>query len=69
MNLLDHEVFKGAGILTEEAVDDAKQATHGGDDRRDDIIFPIYLQATGVNLGYAGPRRLRTQPSGIGHSG
>lgn len=28
-------------ILTKEAVDDAKQTTHGADDRRDDVILPL----------------------------
>lgn len=30
-------------ILTKEAVDDAKQAAHGTNDSRDDLIFPLNL--------------------------
>lgn len=66
---LDVKVCEPAGILTKEAVDDAKQATHGADDGRDDIILPLYLQTAGVDLGHACPGPFRAQPSGICHSG
>lgn len=68
-SFLDVKVCEPAGILTKEAVDDAKQATHGADDGRDDIILPVYLQTTGVDLGYACPGRFSAQPGGICHSG
>lgn len=68
-SLLNFEIYEGVGILTKEAVDDAEQAAHGADDGRDDIILPLYLQATGINLSYACPRRFGAQPIGICHSG
>lgn len=55
-----------AGPLTKEAVDDSKQATHGADDGRDDIIFPLYLQSAGIDLGHACPG---ARPRGICHPG
>lgn len=55
--------------LTKEAVDDSKQATHGADDGRDDIILPLYLQSAGIDLGPARPRGCRAQPCGICHPG
>lgn len=58
-SLLDVKVYEPLRILTKEAVDDAKQATHGADDGRDDIILSLYLQTAGVYLGYS-----RTGPFG-----
>lgn len=57
--------------LTEEAVDNAKQATHGADDRRDDLILPLDLQAADVNISPAGPRPIQTgrPPGGVCHPG
>lgn len=62
-------LYETAGILTKEAVDDAKQATHGADDGRDDVILPLYLQTAGVNVGHACPAHFRAQPGGICHFG
>lgn len=56
-------------LLTKEAVDDSKQATHGADDGRDDIIFPLYLQSAGIDLGPACPGGCGAQPCGICHPG
>lgn len=66
---LDVKVCEPLGILTKEAVDDAKQATHGADDGRDDIILSLYLQTAGVYLGHACTGPFGAQPSGICHSG
>lgn len=57
------------GVLTKEAVDDAKQATHGADDGRDDIILSLNLQAAGVDLNHACLCPIRAQPRGVCHSG
>lgn len=55
--------------LTKEAVDDSKQATHGANDGRDDIIFPLYLQSADVDLGPICPGGCGAQPCGIFHPG
>lgn len=62
-------VRRCAGLLTKEAVDDSKQATHGADDGRDDIIFPLYLQSAGIDLGHACPGGPSARPRGICHPG
>lgn len=58
-----------AGLLTKEAVDDSKQATHGADDGRDDVILPLYLQSAGIDLGHACPGGSGARPRGICHPG
>lgn len=67
-SLLGVKVCELPVILTKEAVDDAKQTTHGTDDGRDDIILSLYLQAAGVNLRHACPGPPGAEPGGICHS-
>lgn len=65
----DAAVWEPALILTEEAVDDSKQAAHGTDDGRDDVVLPLYLQAAGVHLGRSCRGPVGAQPGEIRHSG
>lgn len=57
------------GVLTKEAVDDAKKARHGADDGRNDIIRSLYFQTANIDISHACPFSIKAQLHGISHSG